>query len=198
MRRNEYEITDESELARLLRDASYGVIAFNGEFPYITPVNFVYEPSALIFHGAASGRKYEIAAKNPRAAFSVVKEYAIIPSYFRSELACAASAFFISAFLEGHIAIVNDLDRKKEALKSLMKKYQSEGGFESFDNTRKYAAAIEKTAVFEFQISSWTLKSKMGQKLDAATLKKLIENLQKRGAQIDIETIEMIKKFANF
>jgi len=165
MRRVEFNVTDKNELTKLLGEMSYGTLCFNDEpFPYMTPVNFIYYENSICFHGAMSGRKYELSLKNKRGSFSVVEERAFLPSYFTSELACSATQFFASAFLEGELSLVEDSLKKAQLLDILMKKYQPEGKYLDIEqNLEKYLSMLSKTAVFELQISSWSLKIKAGQ-----------------------------------
>ncbi|MDR2081947.1 MAG: pyridoxamine 5'-phosphate oxidase family protein [Campylobacteraceae bacterium] len=194
MRRAEFDIKDETELVKFLHEASFGTLCINDKpYPYAVGVNFIFHDKCIYFHGAMNGRKYSLACKNPHASFSAVKEYAFIPSYFFSGFACGASQYFISVFLEGELRIMEDKTQKAAALELLMKKYQNEGKYE---HLHAYDKMLDKTAVFQFQIASSSLKIKAGQNLSKDSAVLLIEKLKKRDAPKDKETIELIKKFA--
>ncbi|MDR2789529.1 MAG: pyridoxamine 5'-phosphate oxidase family protein [Campylobacteraceae bacterium] len=193
MRRAEFEIKNEAELEKLLNKAAFGTLCMNDEpYPYAVNVNFVFQDKYIYFHGAMDGRKYSLALKNPHASFSAAKEYAFIPSYFFKNASCGATQYFVSAFLEGELRILEDKTQKAAALGLLMKKYQSEGKYEHLRSSDK---AVEKTAVFQFQIASSSLKIKAGQNLNKECAAALVKKLKKRGAAKDGKTIKLIKKF---
>ncbi|MDR1285822.1 MAG: pyridoxamine 5'-phosphate oxidase family protein [Campylobacteraceae bacterium] len=195
MRRAEFEIKDENEFEKLLKMANYGTLCLNDEpFCYAVPVNFIYYKKAIYFHGAMFGRKYELFLKNQNGSFSVVKEYSFIPSYFNSDLACPASQYFMSVFMEGKLLLVKENVKKAEVLDALMNKYQSEGEYLNISrNLEKYLGMLNKTAVYELQIASWSLKAKMGQNMKQEQFESMIDKLQKRGFSEDVSTVKMMK-----
>ncbi|MDR0580118.1 MAG: pyridoxamine 5'-phosphate oxidase family protein [Campylobacteraceae bacterium] len=196
MRRAEFEMRDGDEFEKLLNTASYGTLCLNDKpFAYAVPVNFAYNNMSVYFHGAILGRKYELSLKNQKGSFSVVKEYSFIPSYFGGDFACSASWFFISAFIEGELLHVREDFKKAEILDKLMSKYQKEGNYLSIlPNLEKYTDMLNKTAVYELNIISWSLKAKMGQNMKKEQFEKMIAKLQERGSKNDILTIETMKK----
>lgn len=62
------------ECERFLREQPYGRLGLcaRGE-PYVVPVSFVYEPGAVHFHSAKSGRKIDFINENNRVCFQVDK-----------------------------------------------------------------------------------------------------------------------------
>ncbi|MDR1554786.1 MAG: pyridoxamine 5'-phosphate oxidase family protein [Campylobacteraceae bacterium] len=196
MRRAEFEVKDESEFEKLLKRANYGTLCLNDKpFAYAVPVNFIYQKNAINFHGAILGRKYDLSLKNKKGSFGVVEEYSFIPSYFSGDFACYASQYFMSAFIEGDLLHVEENVKKARILEALMDKYQSEGEYLSISqNLEKYIGRLDKTAVYELNIASWSLKVKMGQNMKQAQLEDMMNKLQERGLQEDISTVETIKK----
>jgi nitroimidazol reductase NimA-like FMN-containing flavoprotein (pyridoxamine 5'-phosphate oxidase superfamily) len=193
MRRKEFDAKDAAQMKKLLDEAGFGTLCLSDKpFPYMTSVNFAFGDESIYFHGASEGRKYSLALQNAPASFSVVKEYAFIPSYFFGDLACGSTQYFISAFLEGELFIMEDKAQKAAALELLIKKYQSESKHESLQYSDKI---VDKTAVFKFKIISSSLKIKAGQNLSKDKAAHLIEKLSQRGAAKDLETVELIKKF---
>ncbi|MDR0407865.1 MAG: pyridoxamine 5'-phosphate oxidase family protein [Campylobacteraceae bacterium] len=195
MRRAEFEIKDKSIFEKLLESANYGTLCLNNEpFAYAAPVNFIYHKNTICFHGAVFGRKYELSLKNQKASFSIVKEYSLIPSYFSGDLACFASQYFISAFIEGGLSFEKEDIKKAEILDALMNKYQNEGKYLNIlQNLEKYLGMLQKTAVYKLEIASWSLKAKMGQNMKQEQFENMIENLQKRGLSEDILTLKIAK-----
>ncbi|MDR1460197.1 MAG: pyridoxamine 5'-phosphate oxidase family protein [Campylobacteraceae bacterium] len=195
MRRAEFEIKDENEFKKLLKAANYGTLCLNDKpFAYAVPVNFIYHKKAIYFHGAAFGRKHELSLKNQNGSFSAVREYSFIPSHFSGDLACSASQYFMSVFVEGELLFVKEDVKKAEILDALMSKYQDEGEYLSISqNLEKYLGMLNKTAVYELKIISWSLKAKMGQNMKREQFENMIDKLQKRGLNEDILTIETMK-----
>jgi nitroimidazol reductase NimA-like FMN-containing flavoprotein (pyridoxamine 5'-phosphate oxidase superfamily) len=196
MRRAEFEIKNENEFEKLLKNANYGTLCLNDKpFAYAVPVNFVYYKKSICFHGAVFGRKYELSLKNQKGSFSIVKEYSFIPSHFDDDLACSASCYFMSTFIEGELSIVQEVSAKAEILDSLMNRYQKEGRYLNISqNLEKYIGRLDKTAVYELKAVSWSLKAKMGQNMKQKQFENIISKLQERGLPEDILTIETMKK----
>ncbi len=72
MRRKDREMTDPSWMSSVLNRALVCHLSlFDGEWPYVLPLTFGYEPGHLYFHSAREGKKIDIIRSNPRASFSV-------------------------------------------------------------------------------------------------------------------------------
>lgn len=84
MRRADREITDFDELIAVMRGCDVCRLALHDEpYPYILPLNFGLEADGgtvrLYFHGADTGTKYDLIARNPNASFEMDrgKEHAL-------------------------------------------------------------------------------------------------------------------------
>ena len=79
MRRSDREITGHKEIMEIIGRCDVCRLALNDDvegIPYILPLNFGYEEDAdgcvtLYFHGATEGYKYDVIARDPRAAFEM-------------------------------------------------------------------------------------------------------------------------------
>ncbi len=185
------------DIEDLLDCAEYGVLALSkGVTPYSVPVNFVRVDKFIYFHGSKNGRKMNYLRCNKNISFSVTKPYSIIPSYFSSKdgLACPATHFFKSVVIDGFADIELDKSEKIKALSALMKKLQSEGGYKSLDESI-YKKAIDATEVVKIVPYNIKLKVKVGQKLPDSRYNLIIEHLSKRAEAIDLETIEVMKRY---
>ena len=83
MRRSDREITDFQELITVMRGCDVCRLALHDEpYPYILPLNFGLEADGetvrLYFHGANTGTKYDLIAKNPNVAFEMDRGHALI------------------------------------------------------------------------------------------------------------------------
>lgn len=97
MRRKEFKIEQEEEVAQFLQEMSFGFLGTSDEQgqPRVTPLNFVYMEGCFYFHGSHAGGKMESIRQQARVCFTVADEYALIPSYFSDpHLACPATAYF--------------------------------------------------------------------------------------------------------
>ena len=127
MRRTDREIKDFDHILGWLREAPVGRLAFaNGGEPYIVPLNFGIlstAPLTLVFHCAASGRKLDMMARNPRVCFE-----ADLPGELREAgpSACRWGMDFRSVIAWGCLEQVQGASDKEAALKALMAKYASD------------------------------------------------------------------------
>ena len=186
----------QQEDIEFLESLEYGTLALSIDtVPYSLPINFVMLNGFLYFHGSMKGRKVEAVKANANASFSAVKAYSIIASYMSSKdgLACPATQFFKSCLIDGKIEIVQKEQEKIDALNALMTKLQSEGGYKDL-NDPAYKKAIAATNVFKLTPSSSNLKVKFGQKLSDERFNMIIEHLEQRGTQEDLETVKLMKE----
>lgn len=197
MRRAEFEVKDEAAIETLLAECEYGTLSLidDGE-PYGIPVNFVRHGGAICFHGSREGRKAEAIAKNQKAAFSVVKPYSLIPSYFSdTRAACPATQFFASAHMAGIVEVVEDADEKCAILTAIMQKLQPDGGYEAIDAANPiYTKMITQTAAWRLVPSYTSMKIKAGKNLSDERKAEIIGKLTARGLPQDVATISQMKE----
>lgn len=197
MRRSEFEVKDEEAFEALLAECEYGTLSLidDGE-PYGVPVNFVWFGGCVCFHGSREGRKAEVIAKNLKAAFSAVKPYSLIPSYFSdTRAACPATQFFASVHIAGRVTVVEETSEKCAVLNAMMQKLQPDGGYETIDAANPiYTKMTAMTAVWKLTPSHKSMKVKAGQNLTDERKASIINQLTNRGARLDKATIEAIQK----
>jgi len=192
MRRAEFEVKDKGALDGLLSECEYGTLSLvDDDEPYGVPINFVWHGGAICFHGARVGRKADTIAQNPKASFSVVKPYSLIPSYFSdTRAACPATQFFASAHISGSVEIVENDEQKCAILNAMMQKLQPEGGYEHIDAANPiYTKMVAQTAVWRLVPSSTSLKVKAGQNLSEERKEAVIARLKERGGTSDDDTL---------
>ncbi|MBP6325474.1 MAG: pyridoxamine 5'-phosphate oxidase family protein [Sulfurospirillum sp.] len=198
MRRSEFDIKNHEALLELLASCEYGTLCLSDEkTPYGVPLNFAWWEEGIVFHGAKEGKKVELITRNPKAYFSVVKPYAFIPSHFsHTTSACPATQFFASVSLEGEVSVLENSAEKAKGLNALMQKLQPEGHYETISETNPiYTKMLEATAVFYLKAKQTSFKLKMGQNLNKERKIGLIEELEKRGSALDIETVRLIRLY---
>ncbi len=199
MRRTDYEMTEQEEIDRLLAEAGHGylgIITSDG-WPSVVPLNYVVVDNRIYFHGAHEGQKMEALASNPRVSFTVVEDFAFIPSHFRDpRFACPATQYYRSVMIRGRARIVDAAPEKAAALQALMEKLQPEGGFEPITaEAPMYRKSLRTTAVVAIDIEQIAGKFKFGQNLPRSKRETVAKKLGERGCPIDHATVEMMQRY---
>ncbi|MFD1178308.1 pyridoxamine 5'-phosphate oxidase family protein [Paenibacillus puldeungensis] len=202
MRRKEFNVEEETEIREFLQEMSIGFLGTAQEdgWSRVTPLNFVYDGSFIYFHGSLAGEKMKQMAQNNKVSFTVAKEYAVIPSHFTDpRLACPASSFFKSVMVRGRVEKVDDLDEKAHVLALLMTKLQPEGGYDPIlASDPAYAGHLKAVAVCRIVPETMTAKFKFGQNLNETKFSGVVDGLQVRNRELDLDTIDQMKKYCPF
>ncbi|MFX1357290.1 MAG: pyridoxamine 5'-phosphate oxidase family protein [Promethearchaeota archaeon] len=99
---------DEKEIREAIKDNNLCRIAFiEGDFPYISPFQYVYLNNTLYFHFANYGKKMEILKKNRNVCVSIEK--------FEQDL---SSYYFIS--IQGKLQLVDNESEKVEIVNKMV------------------------------------------------------------------------------
>jgi uncharacterized protein len=131
MRRERKEIRDRAILDEILGVCPVGRLGSIGKdgYPRIKPLNFVYLDSKIYFHSAKEGEKIDDISRDSRVVFEVDEPM----GYVKSDInPCSAKYLYRSILIKGRAAIVHDENERLIALRSLMRKYQPEGGYGEF------------------------------------------------------------------
>jgi uncharacterized protein len=115
MRRKDREITDRDEINAILASGKVMHLALcDGATPFLVPLFYAFDGTALFFHSANAGRKIEILKRNSQVCFSVSLDHGVI----ESDQACDFEArhrtvigFGIASFVESHEEKIQALDR---------------------------------------------------------------------------------------
>jgi len=152
MRKYKREVKDLIEKIEILKKCDTVRLAlFDGEYPYIIPLNFGFEfkNDALIlyFHCAKEGKKLDLIKNNNKAAF----ECDCLHKLITAETACGYSMDYESICGVGDIEIIEG-DEKKVALNIIMKHYSEKDNY-VFDNK-----IIEITQIIRLTVKDYTAK----------------------------------------
>ncbi len=142
------EITDIDEIEEIIRKAiccRVGLV--DNDEPYIVPVCFGYERSALYFHGALAGRKVELIRKNSKVCFEIDTDVEMV----NVETLCDSVVKYRSVIGVGRAYILEDDEEKSHGLNLITKQY-TKGDF-SFPKSE-----LDKTLVVKVDIKSVTGK----------------------------------------
>lgn len=149
MRRKDREVSEISEILKVIDECKICRVGFwDSENVYMVPMNFGYEYEeeylVFYFHGAKSGRKYDIIADNPNVGFEMDCGHDLIVG----DSACEYSYRFASVIGNGSAEVVSDIGEKKKALALIMK--QQTGGTFTFDDKQAAAVNVWKVTTREF------------------------------------------------
>lgn len=150
MRRADREVTDPSEILRIMSRCEVLRLALNTDMvPYILPVNFGMEPDGmtLYIHGAKSGTKYDLIARDNRAAFEMDCTHGLV----RDEFDHSCTMNYESVIGWGYLEEVTDEACKRHALDRIMAQYHGEGF--------SYGTGIlPQTRIFRLRVAQRTAK----------------------------------------
>ncbi len=156
MRRKKKEMRDNKSIGDLLATCLVGRLGTNGMdgYPRIKPLNFVYLDGKIYFHSAKEGEKIDDIIRNCRVAFEIDEPIEYVKS---THTPCSAKYLYRCVIIRGKAAIVTDDKEKLLALRSLMEKYQPEGGYGNF-----LPEKLKITAVVCIDIEEITGKEDVG------------------------------------
>jgi len=156
VRQSKKEIKDKDLIVDVLNSCHVGrlgTITRDG-YPMVKPLNFVYGDGNIYFHTAREGEKIDDIRRDNRVCFEVDLPIALV----RSEGSpCRADYLYRSVIIRGRAHIVEDVSERMRALKSLMDKYQPEGGYGEFPEEK-----LKITGVVRIDIEEMTGKEDLG------------------------------------
>ena len=151
MRRSDRKITDRSEIDDIIRRSQVCRLGLtDGVEPYVVPLSFGYDGRALYFHCASEGRKLDILRKNRRVCF----EFDILDGIVTGDAACQWGMAFRSVIGAGQGHIIEEPDKKRQALTILMNQY-ADTEFTFSD------AAVDSIAIIRVDITSISGKQRL-------------------------------------
>jgi nitroimidazol reductase NimA-like FMN-containing flavoprotein (pyridoxamine 5'-phosphate oxidase superfamily) len=148
MRREKKEIRNRAAIDNLLNTCPVGRLGTIGKdgYPRIKPLNFVYLDGTIFFHSAKEGEKIDDINRDNRVIFEIDESL----GYVKSDInPCSARFLYRSVMIKGRAVVVDDDNEKLLALKSLMKKYQPEGGYGEFLPEKLAITAVVRIGIEE-------------------------------------------------
>ncbi len=144
MRRKDLEITDRTEIEKILSDAQVLHLALHGdEYPYVVPLTYGYEGGKLYMHSATEGKKIDLIRWNPKVSFQVQSDVIFHDDPKKSS---GLTLTYKSVIGFGTAHILDDNDEKRRGIKILAAHYNEKGTkVERSDETLKNVAIIEIT-----------------------------------------------------
>lgn len=189
MRRKHSEVTDQTDIYRILSSTNIGRMATIGQdgFPYITPVNYVMLNGNIYFHCAPKGEKLDNLLRNSHVCFEVDVPLSYIDiGLDPGRPICNLHQFYHCIIIRGNAAIVEDDPLKLDALNALVAKHEKTDDFKKITaDMSGYKACV----VIEIKPESISAKSDLIQNKSEADRHAVAEYLFKRNAPGDRETV---------
>jgi len=119
-RKPKRQFTDLAELEQVLTRARIMRLGLtDGQWPYVVPVNFGYEPGSIWFHSSPRGFKMDLLAANPQVCFEVEDDWSLVTA----DKPCDWSTRFRSVIGFGRAEVVQDRTLKAHGLDVLMRSH---------------------------------------------------------------------------
>jgi nitroimidazol reductase NimA-like FMN-containing flavoprotein (pyridoxamine 5'-phosphate oxidase superfamily)/ribosomal protein S18 acetylase RimI-like enzyme len=162
--------------------------------PVLRTLSAVVVDGALCFHGGDDGEKLGLVGRRALASCEEVVAQ-VSSTWIHPELACPASTYYLSAFAEGTVRRVDDLEHKARVLNALMERFQPEGGHVPIAVAdRRYTRVLEQLLVAELVPERLSAKHKLGQHRSKAQIEAVLAGLWQRGASGDARAIRLVSE----
>ncbi|MBU0480319.1 MAG: pyridoxamine 5'-phosphate oxidase family protein [Proteobacteria bacterium] len=157
MRKANKEINDPAVIEGLLNECQVGRLGTVGQdgYPMIKPLNFAYAEGRIYFHSALAGEKIDHLDRDDRVCFEVDLPLALVRAVNQP---CEAAYLYRSVIIKGRAHLVTDDAERGLAFRSLMAKYQPDGGFGDY-----LPEKLAITGIVRIEIESLTGKEDLGQ-----------------------------------
>lgn len=154
MHKPEKEVTDTQIIEEIIAKAEVIRIGlFDGNEPYIVPLNFGYDAPNFYMHCANEGRKINIIKQNPKVCFELECDHNLI----KAPQACGWTMHFKSVMGTGKIEIISNPEEKSKGLMVLMDHYNPDKMAMPYD----FSKLLDKTTVLKLKIDSLSYKVKV-------------------------------------
>ncbi len=187
MRRKQCAITDPEKIREILTRSRVGRLATAGRdgYPYVTPVNYVYQKGLIYFHCAHKGEKLDNIRADNRVCFEVDIPLAYLDLAFAPvHPPCLVHQFYHCVIIRGRAILVEDPLEKVAALNALMASHEQRPDFAAITSDTPAVALCTVVAV---RIENLSCKSDLAQKKSEEERQRIGTYLKKRGLPGDDE-----------
>jgi uncharacterized protein len=144
MRRTDKEITDQTLISQIIEKAQICRLGLaKDNLPYLLPVSFGYDGTAIYFHTATEGRKIEFLTANDRVCFEFEHGVQLIRN---DSNPCQWTFSFQSVIGYGTVRELTELPERTAGLNQMMKHYSGRAWpftAEDIEAIRVWRIAIE-------------------------------------------------------
>ena len=125
MRRKDREITDPELISRIIKNCQVCRLGLaKDDTPYIVPVSFGYDGTAIYFHTATEGKKIDYITANNAVCFEFEHGVQLVPD---DSNPCNWSFYFQSVIGNGRIHELLNTRERIEGLNQIMEQYSGRG-----------------------------------------------------------------------
>lgn len=116
-------ITSQKEIDSIINKCQvcYVSMVDNQNKPYVIPFNFGYHDGIIYLHSSQKGLKIDILKHNPSVCVVFSTDHEL--RYQSEDVACSWSMKYKSVQAFGEVQFIDDIDKKREILASVMKNY---------------------------------------------------------------------------
>ncbi|WP_336989616.1 pyridoxamine 5'-phosphate oxidase family protein [Bacillus infantis] len=120
MRQSMLEVEDPVKISTFLKGARTGYLALNdSSYPYVVPLNFIWQDDCIYFHGASEGRKMELLLNNPHVCFTVSEDFGTLTDPVPAKTDTA----YMSVMIFGKAFVLSDIDEATMVMQNMLDKY---------------------------------------------------------------------------
>lgn len=137
-----------NEIITSCRTCFLGMASKTGE-PYVLPMNFGLEDDEIILHSAPAGRMIDLLRENPKVCitFCLGEDLA----WQNEKVACSYRMKSKSVIAEGKVKFIEEMDKKEECLRILLKNYSNR-------EFKFNAPAVRNVAILKMKIEKLCAK----------------------------------------
>lgn len=135
------------EAEQILKTATSGVLALEGEYPYAVPMSHLYRDSALYFHSGMQGQKAEAVMREGKASYCVIAQDDVVAQTF--------STRYKSVIAFGRICVIENAEEKLAAIRALASRFSP--GFEEAAE-KEIEESLDHLLMFKLEIEHMTGK----------------------------------------
>jgi len=148
VRREKKRIRNRATIEEILSICLVGRLGTNGRdgYPRIKPLIFVYRDGKIYFHSAKEGEKIDDIVRDNRVSFEIDEPLGYVKSNINP---CSAKYLYRSVIIKGRASVVHNDEERLQVLRSLMEKYQPEGGYGEFLTEKLRITAVVRIDIEE-------------------------------------------------
>lgn len=151
--------TDKEKIEAFLSESRTGVVGMTSDgFPYVVPVNYVWNNGSIYFHGMGSGKKVDILSENPMVCFTVYKEIGTVTD----PVPAHADTSYLSVMIFGKAEKVTDLEEATATLQKVLDKYMPKYYKQPLNGIfiEKYRSSLDGNAVAVYRVTPQEMTAK--------------------------------------
>ncbi|WP_187445753.1 pyridoxamine 5'-phosphate oxidase family protein [Bacillus infantis] len=163
MRQSMLKVEDPEKISTFLKGARTGYLGLNdNSYPYVVPLNFIWQDDCIYFHGASEGRKMELLQNNPQVCFTVSEDFGTLTDPVPAKTDTA----YISVMIFGKAFVLSDIEEATMVMQNMLDKYVP-GYFQAplpKAHVDKYRSSLgSRTAVIKIIPDAITAKGNMAE-----------------------------------